>query len=686
MRVIPFALTIFLSAFLLFQVQPLIARYILPWFGGSAGVWSVTMLFFQLVLLGGYGYAHLLNSRLKPRAQAVVHCIVLVLGAALLPIIPREALKPQPDASPIIGILLLLAATVGAPYFALSATGPLLQAWFSRALPGKSPYPLYALSNVGSLLALVSYPFVFEPMWGRQTQATSWSWGFCVFALCCAGVAVFAARLKVPETVEKVPEPRPSRRDIALWIALPGVASSLLLAFTHELCVDVASVPFLWVLPLSLYLVSFIVTFAGKTPMPRLAWYPMAAIALAVTGVVMAWHFDIAIQGVVIAYSVCLLVLCVVLHSETFRVRPGAARLTQFYLCVSLGGVLGGLFVAVLAPLLFPLPLELPISMVACAVLLAVAMWTDTASPMHRGEVRSVWGLIAALVAGLCFALSWTLLARYEDSVLLTRNFYGTYAVIEPPHGPDESWARSLRSGTTLHGSQFMAPEFRHWPTTYYARAGGVGLVAEALPEAPRKVGVVGLGVGTMAAYGRAGDEFTFYEINPRCAEVARSHFYYLKESAADCEVVIGDARLSLEREPSRGFDLLVLDAFTSDSIPVHLLTLEALNVCKRHLRPDGVLCVHISNRHLDLAPVLRAAAPEIGGHMFAVSSRDDDNGASGALWVVICSDSGFEDRLRVAIKAEGFDQLGTYIYTLDKGRRVRAWTDDFSNLFDVLK
>lgn len=686
MRVLPFAAPVFLGAFLLFLVQPLIARYILPWFGGAAGVWSVAMLFFQIVLLAGYGYAHLLTTRAGPRLQAAVHCVVLAASAALLPIEPSAALRPAPDAEPTLGILLLLAATVGAPYFALSATGPLLQAWFARAMPGRSPYPLYALSNVGSLLALLAYPFGVEPIWGRGEQASYWSWGFGGFAALCAMAALFSARAVGGVAHESGKEPAPARRVVAMWVALPAVASALLLSYTHELCIDVASVPFLWVLPLALYLVSFIVTFAGSRPLPRGVWFPLAAIAIAGTTIAMGNRLELSLPGAVIVHSLCLLALCLVLHSEAFRLRPGASRLTQFYLCVSAGGALGGLFVAVVAPLLFPAHLELGFSLVACALLLAWQLWTDAKGPLYRGGYRPVWGLIAAAVAGLVFALAWNFRADHEHSVLLARNFYGTYVVSEPPQRSGESWYRTLSSGTTQHGSQFMDPQSRDWPTTYYARQSGVGLVWNLLAPGPRRVGVVGLGVGTLAAYGRKGDQLHFYEINPRCVEIAERYFFFLQDCPASCEFVLGDARLSLEQRPDQDYDLLALDAFTSDSIPVHLLTLEALELYLRHLAPNAPLCVHISNRHLDLTPVLRGAADALGLHLFGVDSRGDGSGANSASWVILTRDATLQQRLESALLTGPAVQMGTRLVDMGGGRRTRLWTDDYSNLFDVLR
>lgn len=696
MRTLPFALTIFLSAFLLFQVQPLIGRYILPWFGGSAGVWSVTMLFFQALLLAGYAYAHLLNTRLKPVAQAVVHTVILGLCAVLLPIIPVDSLKPAPDAEPILGILLLLAATVGAPYFALATTGPLLQAWFSRAVPGKSPYPLYALSNVGSLLGLLTYPFLFERIWGRNEQAANWSWAFGLFALACVAVAWLASRGQQAKAAAVATDTPPSRRDLALWIGLPAVASALLLSVTNELCIDVASVPFLWVLPLSIYLLSFIVTFAGKKSPRRGTWYPLAGFATATTIAVMAYHNSLKLWAIVGAHAAALLVLCIVLHGETYRLRPGPSRLTKFYLCVSLGGVIGGLFVSVVAPLMFSMYLELHVALLAAALLLLVCLWGDPSSMMFAGRLRPVWGLLAALVVALGGALGWNVYSRVSERILVTRNFYGAYSVYETPRESEETWSRSLFSGTTLHGFQFIEPDHRRLRTSYYAPHSGVAIAVDSLADGPRRIGVVGLGAGGLAACGREdrGDMVKFYEINPRCPEIARDYFFYLKDSYAHVEVKLGDARLSLEQDLPQSFDLMAIDAFTSDSIPVHLLTVEAFELYLRHLKPQGLLCVHISNRHLDLAPVLRAAGVKLGLHMFMVVSADDNSfGAIAAKWVVMSRSPQALHAAGATLEAARRDftppglKGDEYVHKLDvmKWREIPLWTDDYSNLFDVL-
>jgi spermidine synthase len=716
MRALPFVVTIFLSAFLLFQVQPLISRYILPWFGGSPGVWSVAILFFQAVLLAGYAYAHVSISRFRPLVQLLVHLILLAAALALLPIIPPEAFKPAGGEEPTLRILGLLAVTVGLPYFALAATGPLLQAWFARGNPGRSPYALYALSNVGSLLALLSYPFVIEPLWGRYEQAVHWSWMFGVFAAACAGSALFAylarpQRRREPGGVTDAEPPRepppaaPTRAATALWIAFPAAGTLLLLSFTNQLCMDVASVPFLWVLPLSLYLLSFIVTFAGERWYPRGLWAVLGVVALGATIYASARVADLSLPWAIVLYSLALFIFCVICHGETYRLRPPAPQLTRFYLCISLGGVLGGAFVALLSPLLFSSFLEFPLGLMAVGTLFALAVARDSRSPLYHWRPRWIWTLL--LSAGL----ATTAIAGYEmqrdmrDTIRATRNFYGVFRVEETSILPDGPPLRRLISGTTNHGQQFTAPSEQGIPTTYYGRHSGVGITIMALQYRPRmKVGVVGLGTGTLAAYARPNDVYRFYEINPGVERLAREYFFYLANCEAQLdqgrlEVVIADARLALEREEDQRYDVLVLDAFSSDAIPVHLLTLEAFETYDRHLKPNGVLCVHISNRHLDLLPVCVRAAEHLQMKFRTRhAGANDGTGATGAEWVLMTRDRAFEqrfDQLAEALEDSEArqDRLKHYYphFGTDRGEPrlredFRAWTDDYSNLFAVLR
>ena len=708
---IRYALTIFVSAFLLFQVQPLISRFILPWFGGTAAVWSVAMLFFQSVLLGGYAYAHFSIARLKPAVQLGVHLVLLAVCLLWLPIIPPESLKPDGAGAPTLRILLLLGASVGLPYFALSSTGPLLQAWFSRAYPTRSPYALYALSNIGSLLALLSYPLVIEPMWGRIDQAWSWTWVYGVFTALCVVVSVtaFLASRKpatdVPEAAPETPteqapdEPAvPPKNQTPFWIGLAAGGSTLLLAFTNQLCIDVASVPLLWVLPLSIYLLSFIFTFAGER------WYPrrvfLLLLPVAMLGVTLAPTLEqqIPMLLIIAIYLVSLFVFCMVCHGEAFRLRPPARSLTKFYLSISMGGVLGGLFVAVIAPLVFSLYNELPAGMLGTGALVLVVLARDPKSKLYGGNPRWAWAALLIVSLGAVGGLGYSVYDTLDDTIGATRSFYGVYRVKETPEGT--IWERTLYSGSTIHGQQFMAPAGQHIPTSYYGENSGVGLVLSSFPDDQKlNVGLVGLGAGTLAAYARKGDSFRYYEIDPHVLELAQEYFKFLDNCRGDYEVVIGDARLQLEAEADNNFDVLVLDAFSSDAIPVHLLTAEAFELYARHLKPGGVICVHISNRYLELKPVVVSAAKIINLDQLGwLSGANERTGTTMAEWIILTSNpevkSAFQRRVEAFIKhesdtgelAEWQPFLGQTVPLQGVDEGFKPWTDDYSNLFSLMR
>lgn len=707
MRLIPFALTIFFSAFLLFQVQPLIARYILPWFGGGASVWSVTMLFFQVTLLAGYGYSHLMTTRVPRRPQAAIHLVLLGLCALMLPIIPPEAMKPDPGDQPVLGILVLLAVTVGLPYFALSTTGPLLQAWFAKAVPGRSPYPLYALSNLGSLLALLSFPFLFEPNFTRHALAWIWSAGYGVFALTCVVAALVPHRpsVQAPQGDPAVQagsedEPAPTGRRKLTWVILAAAGSALLLSFTNELCIDVASVPFLWVLPLSIYLLSFIVTFTSGRAVTRAVYRPL--VPLAAIGELLLLQFGLKLPLVVVigGYGLTLLILTVACHGEAYRLRPGNRHLTSFYLMISVGGALGGLFVAVLAPAIFPIRQELSIVVLATFALLMVLMSKDPQSRLHDGRPRLAWGGLFVLAAAAVGVFGYRLVEQLDSLIRVQRDFYGVFRVSETPEDADKPWIRVLSSGTTIHGIQFMDAPLQRIPTSYFGRQSGAGLTLEGLHDrGPLRVGVLGLGVGTLAAYGRPGDYFRFYEIVPGVVDIASQDFRFLANCQARYDVMLGDGRLVMEAEPDQGFDVLVLDAFSSDAIPVHTITAEAFEIYMRHLKPDGVLCINISNRHLDLRQVCMANA-ERHGMMYLgwQSAGNDFTGTVLAWWFVATKDRSFRGvfegaalRLRQEYQDSGElaamgGSLGLVLPLPPLTDEFRPWTDDYSNLFKVLR
>jgi hypothetical protein len=613
---IAFALTIFLGAFLLFLVQPLIGKFILPWFGGTPAVWTACMLFFQVLLLAGYAYAHASTRLLRPRVQAMAHLGLVALALATLPIVPALHWKPVGAGSPTWHILVLLTATLGLPYFVLSATGPLLQQWFTLARAGRSPYRLYALSNAGSLLALLSYPFLVEPLWTRQAQAILWSWGLGLYALLTAACAVCVWRVgtttagnaaaRVPVAGWEIELPSGTK---LLWLGLPATASVLLLAFTNKMCLDVAVIPFLWVLPLGLYLLSFILCFQG------VRWYPRRLCQLALipsVGLLCYILIDnnarlivqIAIYGWVLFNS------CMVCHGELYRLRPPPCRLTAFYLVIAAGGAVGGVLVALVAPLLFNDYLEVHWGIVLLVVVVAIIHRREGTEWSIAGGQLPVWKIVQAAGVALAVALLLQVWLSGRAQVAGIRNFYGVLKIFEKHRDDPARHGLVLHSGSTLHGGQLIPPALSRLPTTYYHEQSGLGLVMRLSPrQENRRIGVVGLGVGTLAAWGRSGDLLRFYEINPEVRRLAETHFTFLRGSPARIEIVMGDARLSLEKEPPQQYDLLVLDAFSSDAIPTHLLTREAFAAYLRHLKPDGVIAAHISNRHLNLVPVMGSLA-----------------------------------------------------------------------------
>jgi SAM-dependent methyltransferase len=687
-----YALTIVVSAFLLFQVQPVIAKIILPWFGGSAAVWTVCMLFFQMALLLGYLYSHALVRYLKPRTQMLVHAALLLVSVLALPIYPNTSWKPMGGEEPALRILGLLAMTVGLPYFLLSTTGPLLQAWYARRFRGGMPYRLYALSNAGSMFALLSYPVLFEPVFATHQQAWMWSAAYGVFVVLCGGLALLAGPGGAPAAgagrgqgpaeeaasadADIVP---PSAKKYLMWLLLPAVASLLLLAITNHLSQNVAAIPFLWVLPLSIYLLTFILCFEGSGWYRRNPYVQLLAVALG--GMAYALSVDstgsVPIRVMVPLFSMGLFTCCMVCHGELARLKPDPRYLTHFYVMIAAGGALGGLLVGLLAPHLFNAIYEMPLGLVACAALVA---WLLAQNPELKWFQRW-WRPAPIVAAALTVALAVFVGLQIRDSVRgsreMVRNFYGGLRVRDSGTATQLEATRTLTNGTINHGEQFLNAARRDQPTTYYGPNTGVGLaIREKQQNRAIRVGVIGLGTGTLAAYGRLGDYYRFYEINPLVLRLARTEFSFLPNCKAKVDVAMGDARLSLEREAPENFDVLAVDAFSSDSIPVHLLTLEAMLLYFRHLRPDGVLAVHISNRYLDLEPVLAGETLATGKMARVVDTEDDDTqDVFGATWVLITS------------PASGFhgEEL-TNSRPIEFKRTVRLWTDDYSNLFRILK
>jgi SAM-dependent methyltransferase/uncharacterized protein YfiM (DUF2279 family) len=667
------ALTIFTSAFLLFLVQPIVAKQILPWFGGSAAVWTTCLVFFQSVLTAGYAYADVVVRKLAPRSQVRLHVTLLVLSVALLPIIPGPGWKPSGSENPAWLILGLLGATIGLPYFLLSTTSPLVQSWFARAFPGRSPYRLFALSNLASMLALLGYPFLLEPWEPTRMQAWGWSIAYAVFVALCAVTAMKQGTRPMVASAADVStgldHPAPSTRLQLLWGLLAATGSILLLSISAHITENIAAVPLLWLAPLAIYLLTFVLCFEGTR------WY-RRDVFLAVTAAtlgVMAWTLadpgkthELALQlGV---FLIGLFVACMFCHGELATLKPAPRFLTRFYLMVSLGGAVGAALVGIVAPIVLRAHFELAIGLVLCAALL-----------LGRAAGRPlVHPILAFLALGATLGCGvWSARNFYQDTIETARNFYGVLRVQESGTN-DVSRHRTLVHGTIMHGDQYVAPDFRRRPTTYYTATSGVGRVIESLHPrlAPVKVGVIGLGAGTLAAYGARGDTYRFYDINPAVVQLARKDFTYLADSDATVEVALGDARLNLERESAQQFDVLAIDAFSSDAIPVHLITVEALDVYRRHMKPDGVIAFHVTNRFLDLVPIVEALGKARGMRVAWIPDDGRDVLASRSDWVLLASGGDVLDRPQVA-------ELATPIKSHPEWR---LWTDDFNNLYQVLK
>ena len=806
-----FAATIFLSAFLLFQVQPMIGKYILPWFGSTPGVWATALLFFQLTLLAGYTYAHLLVSFLNWRRQAIVHASLLALALITFPIAPEEALKPMDPEAPVGRILLILSLSVGAPFFLLSATAPLLQRWFAVLHPHGSPYRLYALSNVGSLLALLSYPFVIERLLQLQTQTWIWTLGYVVFVGLCAACGWQLLRspvgaIKLQESAEAQSATdvtatvdggrRPGLGQTMLWLSLAACGSGLLMATTNQMSLDIAAVPLLWVIPLSLYLLTFILCFESER------WYirPLfaALLPLALINTVRLLHFGtvLGIMDQITGYSLTLFVCCMCCHGELSRLRPAPAQLTFFFLIVSVGGALGGAFVALLAPAFFPGVYEIHILLLACfalmigvqmpqlfrkqhdnlnkggnglefmltrlcwavtvmailagaasmlntnnwyagynvgpelaatfsawrgnilmatplaiiGLLLTLEMWRQSGEETFHDWWYSSYGLtrlgvstvLAIGVLSLTGAMTWQIQEKQRQVVEQARNFYGVIAIKEEEVAADDH-RLLLINGRINHGSQ--SREHPTFPTSYYGPATGVGLAIRyhpqrADPSREFRVGVVGLGVGTLAAYANARFNLTrsyrnfelepyrgvpdytrFYELNPLVTQWAQQRFSFLRDAAsrgANVEVFEGDARIVLERQlrlnEAQRFDVLVIDAFSSDAIPLHLLTQESFQTYLGHLATDGILAIHVSNRYTDLLPIIarHAEAMEIPT-IRIVNELDQSRFTDASDWILLTNNDAFLNKGAVRRDEQAMPAPGP------------LWTDHFSSLIEVI-
>lgn len=672
-----YGLTIFLSAFLLFQVQPIIGKMILPWFGGSASVWTTCMLFFQVILLLGYFYSHWVVRFLSPRGQSLLHVCLLAASLLLLPLAPSSDWRPTGAENPTGRILLLLAATIGLPYFVLTTTGPLIQAWFARERPGTVPYRLFALSNLGSLLALLAYPVAVEPVLPTRWQSWVWSSLFACFALLCTLLAWRGRNVEASHiALHHDHHPVPRGRELLSWGALAACPSILLVADTSFLTENIAPIPLLWVVPLALYLMSFVLCFESRGWYRRPVFLPLLALGLCT----MAYLPTLGLNVLPVLLSTginlaAFFVACMVCHGELARRQPHPSHLTGYYLMLATGGALGGVFVGIVAPYWFNSNYDLSVGLVLTALVASVVVLGSHAFSSRWRRILG-WGAAGILTLAIAGIRIVDHVEELEDVKVTTRNFYGTLQVFTQDAGRDEY--RTLLHGQIVHGRQFAAGDRQDEPTAYYGRDGGAGRALQAKAvQGPLRVGVIGLGVGTLAAYGRPGDTFRFYEIDPSVIELADSQFTYLARTQAATEMVLGDARLSLEREPDQRFDVLLADAFSGDAVPIHLLTREAFTVYFRHLKPDGILAVHVTNRFLALAPVVKAAAESFGRQARLVVADDDpERLVYPSSWVLVSADASFFKH----------ERLHGIANAIDSEPGFRLWRDDYSSVFAVLK
>ncbi len=639
------------------------------------------MLFFQVLLFAGYLYAHILRSCFRPALQGALHLILLGSAVLMLPIEPSDAWKPIGDESPTLYLLWMLGVHVGLPYFVLSSTGPLVQAWLSYRDNSDRVYRLYALSNAGSLVALLSYPFLVEPVLSVTNQSTVWSLLFCAFVLVQGIVAIGLFRVESKTKSEADPIDRPTNQNASptwlirfTWVALPALASVMLLVVTNHVCQDIAVIPFLWVLPLSLYLVSFIVCFDSPE------WYKpkwIAAATLVAIGLIQTKDLlPVSVQLITEAscYMLLLLGVCLLCHGEVARVKPRNELLTQYYALLSAGGAIGGLIVAVLCPLFLNTFAELPFTLslvTALTFLLFFACQGWTKTRYDWSSTRRI-GFAAAII--LAIPMITTMVKSDDKTITSERNFFGILRVERDNIGI------SLVHGSTLHGMQRLAPHADQ-PTTYYGHSSGIGRTIGAMQEADDhlRIGVVGLGCGVLATYGRPSDEFDMIEINPAVVDIANKHFTFMADCPSTVRTHLGDGRLVLERMEDERFDLLVLDAFSSDAIPAHLLTIEAIGLYQSRLADDGVLAIHVSNTHLDLVPLVHNLAKHAGmTSKSIIASGDQSMGTRASIWMLISQSDQplWQHATLSSAKSATPEQLGNAPF----------WTDQRHNLVSVLR
>jgi hypothetical protein len=722
-----FVATILAGSFLLFLVQPMVARMALPRLGGAPAVWNSAMLVYQALLLGGYAYAHWLG-KLPLRRGAVVHLGVLALAALWLPI-GLFAFPMPPDAEPVLWVPWLLGASIGPLFFAVSAQAPLMQRWYAASEPGRDPYALYAASNVGSFGGLIAYPLVVEPLLALHSQSRLWSGLYLLLIALVATCAWWLPRRVADEVpAHHVTSPPATGRTVALWILLAFVPSGLMLATSTFLTTDIVAVPLLWVLPLGLYLLSFTVAFAANRSLTDVLTKFTPVVILLFGGVIISGRQEYPYLNALIALLL-LFMVAVALHGRMYALRPAPDRLTGFYLAMSVGGALGGVFAALLAPVIFDWTYEYPLLLLAGGLLVPQTFLLPLFRRLWEGDAQrrrivtlavslvilllvivglqgsaSVLGdkseniafiavaligvvvagrrvpYLVALVAGLFIFGGYRALQTSWDGDQRTRSYFGVYTI------RDYDGLRTLAHGTTLHGIELTgSPERERWPTSYYVRGSGVGRALTLAPELyghAARIGVVGLGTGTLACYASAGQRWRFFEIDPAMVAIARdpTKFRFLSNCQPKADIVLGDARMQLAAQAPGSFDMLALDAFSSDAVPMHLMTKEAFATYARAVQPRGVLLVHISNRFLDLEPVVSAAARGAGWYAAGITydpQVGEGTQAATSDWIALTRDQ----EVFAKLVASGGDWR-----PLRPRPDFKAWSDDYATILPLLR
>ena len=683
-------IAIFLSSFLLFQVQPILAKMALPLFGGGGAIWTACMLFFQLFLLLGYLYSHCLSKLTNLNHQVLIHSVLIGASLLLLPITPFASNLSLGWQAPQFEIMFFLLLGIGFPYFILSSTAPLIQKWYSVIPQNNTPYRLYSLSNLGSLLALLSYPLLIEPAMTTQLQTKIWSVGYGVFAL----LMLFTAYRLFGKHVEQAkPEDISAATSAAtktgfgtllLWLLFSATSVILMVSTTNAMTQNIPPTPFLWILPLCIYLLTYIICFNNDKWYVRRYWLlcfgccSLAAILMFYTGS----QFNIVAQ--VVVYAMILFFACMLCHGELARLKPDPNKLTLFYLIIAVGGLMGSIFTSIVAERIFTQYYEFPVGIALVYLLFIVTLRKEKAdnvlveAPLKQNYYLTLAGIAGLVVFGLYFLQLNDL--YYKNDVHNSRNFYGTLSVKDLSNSGEPT--RVLFDGATSHGTQSLSPASKNTPTSYYRFNTGVALALQhGGADKPKKVAIIGLGTGTLASYGQSADDYVFYELNPNVARAANDYFSYLADSKANVTVRLGDARVTLQNElqqlGSQQYQVMVVDAFSSDSIPVHLLTLEAFQLYWQHLTEQGMLVLHITNTHLDLLPLVATLAESSGKKMFHFYSASDDDAKHTAEWVVVTNNDDFINNKDILYKA-------TY-FTLKKEQSI-LWTEEYSNLMSVIK